>query len=254
MERRNWSREELILAFNLYCTIPYGTFHGRNPKVIELANLIGRTPNSLALKLSNFASFDPYHKARGIKGLQNVGRLDREIWDEFTNNWDALIFENEKILAAKQKTTLEKKYLLEDLSAKKGEHRISEVKVRINQNFFRNAILSIYNFRCAISGIDIPDLLIASHIIPWSHNEKERLNPRNGICFSPLYDSCFDKGYIGITQEYRLAISQELKSNMQKEYFMRHFGFFEKREISLPDRFLPEPAFLDYHYQNIFRK
>lgn len=168
MERRNWTREELILAFNLYCKIPYGTFHGRNPNVIELAALIDRTPNALALKLSNFASFDPYHQRRGIKGLQNTGKLDKEIWDEFTNNWDDLIFESERILASKQGTTIEDKFDLE-LGApvsRRGEDRTAELKIRVNQSFFRSLILSIYRSKCAISGVDIPDLLIASHIIP----------------------------------------------------------------------------------------
>lgn len=256
MERRNWTREELILAFNLYCKIPYGTFHGRNPKIINLAKVINRTPNALALKLSNFASFDPYHKARGIRGMQNTGKLDKEVCNEFTNNWDDLIYESEKILAEKQKTTLEKKYNFksEDFGNKKGENRIKEIKTRVNQNFFRNVILSIYNFKCAISGIDIPELLIASHIIPWSKNEKERLNPQNGICLSPLYDRCFDYGYIGITADYKIEISRELKYNLHKDYFIRHFGFFENRTIDLPDRFVPQPDFLDYHYQKIFKK
>lgn len=254
MEKRNWTREELILAFNLYCKIPFGTFHGRNPKIIELANLINRTPDALALKLSNFASFDPFHRARGVKGMQNTSKLDKIIWDEFTSHWDDLIFESEKILAAKQKTTIEKKYKFEDFSNKKGEHRIAEIKTRVNQDFFRKVILSIYNFTCAISGIDIPDLLIASHIIPWSENEKERLNPHNGICLSPLYDRCFDRGYIGITPEYRLAISKDLKSNLHKDYFRRHFGEYENSKINLPDRFLPQPEFLSYHYQNTYKK
>jgi putative restriction endonuclease len=255
-ERRNWTREELILAINLYCKIPYGTFHNRNPKIIELAELINRTPDALAYKLSNFASFDPYHKARGVKGMQNTSKLDKIIWDEFTSNWDVLIFESENTLASKQKTTIEKKYKLklEDIENKKGEHRTAEVKIRVNQDFFRKVILSIYSFKCAISGIDIPDLLIASHIIPWAKNEKERVNPHNGICLSPLYDRCFDRGYIGITPEYSLSISKELKANIHKDYFNRHFGEYENSKISLPDKFLPKPDFLDYHYQTIFKK
>jgi putative restriction endonuclease len=254
IKRRNWTREELILAFNLYCQIPYGTFHNRNPKIIELANLIGRSPNALALKLSNFASFDPYHKARGIRAMPNTSKLDKRIWDEFTNNWKDMIFESENILASRQKTSIEKKYKFEDISNKKGEHRIAEIKIRVNQDFFRNVILSIYNFRCAISGIDIPDLLIASHIIPWAKNEKERLNPQNGICLSPLYDRCFDLGYIGITSDYRVKFSKSLRSNLHKGYFSRHFGKLENSQIRLPDRFLPLPEFLEYHYKNVFKK
>lgn len=256
MERRNWTREELILAFNLYCKIPYGTFHGRNPQIIELAKLINRTPNALALKLSNFASFDPYHKARGIKGMRNTGKLDKEIWNEFTHNWDDSIFNSEKILAEKQKTTLEKKYNFKAdlLNNKKGENRVREIKARVNQYFFRNVILSIYNLKCAVSGINIHDLLIASHIIPWSKNENERLNPHNGICLSPLYDRCFEKGFIGITPDYKITISRALKDDLHKDAFDRYFRCFENNKINLPDRFLPRPDFLDYHYQNTFIK
>ncbi|WP_264300980.1 HNH endonuclease [Desulforhabdus sp. TSK] len=100
----------------------------------------------------------------------------------------------------------------------------------------------------------MPDLLIASHIIPWAKNEKERLNPQNGLCLSPLYDRCFDKGYIGITPDYKVVLSRELKHNSEKDYFIHHFGQLEDMPISLPDRFLPHPDFLEYHYDTIFRK
>jgi len=256
MERRNWNREDLILAFNLYCKIPFGTFHNRNPKIIELAKLINRTPSALTLKLTNFASFDPYHKARGVTGMRNAGNLSKEVWDEFTHNWNDLIFESEQILAAKQKTTIEKKFksLLDNIEGKKGEYRESKIKARVNQEFFRRVILSIYNNKCAISGIDIPDLLIASHIMPWAKFEKERLDPHNGICLSPLYDKCFERGYIGITPGYKVAVSRELKSNLHKDYYSRQFGGLENSTINLPDRFLPQPEFLDYHYRKVFRK
>ena len=186
--------------------------------------------------------------------MQNTGKLDKEVWDEFTNNWDDLIFESENILASKQKTSVEKKYGIEAVGKKQGIQKLAEVKIRVNQNFFRTVILSIYNSRCAISGIDIADLLIASHIIPWADNEKERLNPQNGICLSPLYDKCFDRGYIGITSDYRVVVSEDLKSNLHKNYYSRHFGDFENSRIKLPDRFLPQPEFLDYHHRNVYRK
>ena len=188
--------------------------------------------------------------------MRNAGRLSKEIWDEFNSNWDYLIFESEQILAAKQKTTIEKKYKsdLDDIGNKKGEYRTAEIKARVNQNFFRSVVLSIYNFKCAISGIDIPDLLIASHIIPWAKNEKERLNPHNGICLSPLYDRCFDRGYIGIKPDYRLVIAKELKGNLHKDYYTRHFGDIENSKITLPDRFLPDQKLLAYHYESVFKK
>ena len=99
--RRNWTREELILAFNLYCKIPFGKYNQRTKEVIELANLIGRTPSAISFKLANFASLDPYHQSRGIKGMSNAGKLDQEIYNEFSNNWDDLIYESEELLRKK---------------------------------------------------------------------------------------------------------------------------------------------------------
>lgn len=66
--QRLWTREELILAINLYCKIPFGKLHRNNPDIIKLAKLIDRTPNTVSYKLVNFASFDPSLEARGIKG------------------------------------------------------------------------------------------------------------------------------------------------------------------------------------------
>jgi putative restriction endonuclease len=100
-----WTREELILAINLYCKIPFGKIHQRNSEIIHLASLINRTPGSVALKMVNFASLDPSLKARGIKGASNASKLDSEIWNEFFNAWDILPFESEKILAKIQNTT-----------------------------------------------------------------------------------------------------------------------------------------------------
>ncbi len=93
----------------------------------------------------------------------------------------------------------------------KGLSRETVIKQRVNQNVFRNMVLNNYDFRCAITGINVPELPIASHIIPWAENEENRLNPENGICLSPLYDKAFDKGFIGISPEYRVLISKDLK-------------------------------------------
>ncbi len=253
MKRRNWTRDELILAFNLYCRIPFGSMHSRNPKVIELANIIGRSHNAVALKLTNFASFDPHLKSRGIKGMKNAGKKDKEIWDEFTNNWEDLIFESEKLLANLQNReidiTIDKQSPLIHLT---GEDRYRAVKTRVNQSFFRQIILSNYSFRCAICNLNVQELLIASHIIPWSVNKNERLNPQNGICFCSLHDKAFDTGLIGIDSDYRVIISEKLSQMKTEEYFKMYFGNFENKQIKLPEKFLPKIEFLQFHVNQIF--
>lgn len=251
-----WTREQTILAFNLYCKIPYGTIHGRNPKLLSMAEIIGRSPGALGRKMQNLASFDPYHKARGIKGLANASKLDKEIWNEFYNNWDELVFESERILAEKQHTTIERQFEIDEntLALRKGETRIRAVKTRVGQNFFRTVILGMYGTRCAISGINIPDMLRASHIIPWSKNEKERVNPENGICLSALYDAAFDKGYIGVDTDYRIVIASKLKKWAKEPYYPEQFGKIEGTTIRLPDKFFPRKEFLEYHLNELFDK
>ena len=111
MATRNlWTKEELILAFNLYLKIPFSKIGARNKDVIHLANLIGRTPNSIALRLVNFASVDPVLKARGIKGMDGGTKIVQPIWDEFFNNQEQLVFLSEQILAQKENTSIENKY------------------------------------------------------------------------------------------------------------------------------------------------
>src|SRR3546814_20257900 len=87
----NWTREQTLLAFQFYCETPFGQLHGRNKKVIELAGLIGRTPDAVAMKCVNIASLDPKVRARGRSGLSNASALDRQIWNEAHENWGELV-------------------------------------------------------------------------------------------------------------------------------------------------------------------
>ncbi len=251
-----WTRDELILAFNLYLKLPFGKMHTRTPEVVALATLIGRTVNSIAIRLTNFAACDPYHQARGIKGMVGGSKQCQPIWDEFFNNKEALIFESERILAEKEHQTIETKFedLLFDMKYLKGETKLREVKTRVNQHVFRQIVVANYSGKCAITGIDIPELLFASHIIPWAKNEKERLNPENGICLSALYDKAYDKGFIAINENFELLFSTDLKKKSKEEYYLKYFSHLEKQKIHIPARYLPNKIFLQYHLDEIFSK
>lgn len=256
MLKKLWTREELIVAFNLYLKLPFGKLDHRTKEIIELAKIIGRTPDSVAMRLNNFAHVDPYHQQRGIKGLAGGRRQVEPIWNEFINNKEELLFESERILAEYQHKTIETKFhdILKGTEKLKGETKIREVKTRVNQDAFRQIVLVNYSGKCAITGIDIPELLIASHILPWAKHEEERLNPQNGICFSPLYDKCFDKGFIGIDANYRIHLSKSLKGNSAKLFYKNSFEVLEGKQINLPMKFLPKKEFLDCHYSEVFLK
>lgn len=230
--------------------------HSTNKEVIHLANLIGRTPNSIALRLVNFASVDPVLKARGIKGMDGGTKIVQPIWDQFYHNREELVFLSEQILAKKENISIENKYqeLLFDIKDLKGEDTIRQVKTRVNQSVFRQMVLANYSAKCAISGIDIPELLLASHIMPWSINEEHRLNPENGICLSALYDKAYDKGIIGIAPNYEVIFSTSLKSKKETSFYKNNFAPIENLKISEPLKYLPKKEFLEFHLDTIFLK
>ena len=130
MERKLWTREELILVFNLYLKLPFGKMHTRTHEIIEMANLLGRTVNSIAIRLTNYAACDPYHQNRGVKGMVGGLKQCQPIWDEFFENKELLIFESENILAEKESLTIESKFdeILFDLKHLKGETKQSQPK------------------------------------------------------------------------------------------------------------------------------
>jgi len=237
MERRLWTREELILSLNLYLKLPFGKLHHGTLEIIHLAQIINRTPDAVAMRLSNFASVDPFHKERGIKGLTGGIKQVEPIWIEFINNKEDLLFESERILANLEKQTIESKFaeILSGTENLKGETKVREVKTRVNQNVFRQIVLANYNRRCAITGIDLPDLLVAS------------------LCLSALYDRAYDKGLIGITENYQIILSSELKTKEKKEFYPSNFGVLSGITLLLPQKYLPKKEFLQFHMDTVFK-
>lgn len=255
MSRRIWSREELIVAFNLYCKIPFGQNHIRNPKIIALAKIIGRSPSAVSWKLANFARLDPSLKSRSIQGATHGGKEEIAIWGEFNNDWEKLSFESEQLLAQMSGSNLEEIAEVDNREElpRLGKEREAVVRVRINQNFFRMAVLAAYDAKCCITGLSVPILLNASHIVPWALDHANRINPRNGLCLNAIHDRAFDRGLLTITPQYRVKISKALKfqpnDEAAKEFLLRYEGI----SIQLPHKFTPEPSFLEYHNQNVFK-
>ena len=138
---------------------------------------------------------------------------------------------------------------------KEGEDVASESKRRKGQDYFRRMILANYGGRCALTGINVPQLLLASHIIPWADktHKQERLNPCNGICLSALYDKAFDQGLITISPDnYSVILSSALQENETKAYYDKHFGCIKGQKLTLPTEYLPSREFLAYHRDKVF--
>lgn len=248
-----WTREESILAINLYCKLPFGRLHRLNPEIIHLANLIERTPSSVAYKLVNYASLDPSLQSRGIKGASNSSKLDKSIWNEFYNNWEELPYKSEKLLSKFEKKSIEELHNIDVNKLPKGKTREQVVKVRVNQSFFRSSILASYNSTCCITGINQSELLIAGHIKPWSLDEQNRLNPRNGIAINALHDKAFETGLITITTDYKVKVSKVLMNQKRTDSLEKYFLQYNNKDIFLPSKFLPDVKFLKFHNENKFQ-
>lgn len=97
-EWKYWTREESIVACALYAVTPYSKIASTNPKIIEVAEKLGRTPASLAMRMTQFASLDPVGQANGRKGFDSAPKQDREVWAAFQENWRAVMEQAEKIV------------------------------------------------------------------------------------------------------------------------------------------------------------
>ena len=252
---KKWSEEETILAYYYYCQIPFGKFHSRNPLIIRISTMLGRKPGALVKKIGNLASFDPEMKRRGISGLGNASKLDGKIFNRFKDNWEELV-----LLASEIERGYATNIILipgdsDDVVLPPGLDKEKSTSARINQRFFRNAVLSAYNHRCCITGIRLDSLLIASHIKPWAESNPftERTNPSNGLCLNALYDKAFDNGLITVLPDYTILVSSKIPKEIADNELLR-LNQLRGQRIMLPNRFVPSKQFLEYHNEFIFEK
>lgn len=251
---RNWTRDELLLAFRLYCITPFGALHQHNRTIIELAQAINRTPSAVAMKACNFASLDPVQHARGIRGLSGASHADRTLWREFDANPERIATQMETAHAQ-----LYAGYFQEEETEQKrrglasGSTEIARtVRARRVQWFFRAAVLASYDRRCGISGLAVPELLTASHIIPWADDVERRADPRNGICLNALHDRAFDRGLITFDEKLRMVVSNRLYASDAPKLHRTTLIELHGQPLTVPARFQPDPAAMAYHREHIF--
>ena len=251
-----WSREETILAYDLYCRTPFSKIHQRNPEIIELAKLLGRTPGSVGLKMHNLAHYDPELQKRNVSAMAHGSKLDGEIFNEFSEDWELLSYQAQLIKAKMQNKDISDVLELGDIEEiPPGEYRERTMKTRVGQYFFRMSVLNSYENRCCITGLNKSELLVASHIKPWkvSDEKTERTNPTNGLCLNSLHDKAFDRGLITLDANYRIVISRKLKEAEMDSETKSWFMSYEKQQILLPNKFLPAREFIEYHNDMIFQ-
>lgn len=240
MPSRPWTREELLQVLQLYCVTSFGRIHSRNPDIQQMAAHIDRTPAAVALKMTNFAGLDPTIERAG---MSNHSKLDKAVWDEFFNNMDKFIG-SEETPKSGELSDPQREFIH---TGPAGIDVMRITRTRVNQTFFRKLILASYDNKCALTGIDAPELLVASHIVPWSIDREARTNPTNGICLNALHDRAFDEGMITFDQDYSVLFSPKLPTHARET-----LASFGSNKMRLPARFIPEKKFLDYHRSEVF--
>ena len=237
-----------MLALELYCRTPFAKISQRNSEIITLATKLGRTPSSVSLKMANFSALDPTVQQ---KGMANYSKSDAVIWEEFFEDPSSFLDKVEMFTTDLEKTIqYDGEFTTETIDGayevREGVDVILEATRRKHQDFFRKTLLTAYGGKCALTQIDQTQLLIASHIKPWSLDKNNRLNPRNGILLNALHDRAFDNGLISFENNLDMIISPELKLNDMSR------PFFHQKALVPPEKFGPDPVFLSYHREVCF--
>lgn len=244
-QNRKWTKEESVLALALYCKIPFSKIHKNHPQVVELAKLIGRTPAAVSMKMGNFGRFDEELSKKGVSGLSHGSAMDKEVWDEYHLDMEALSNAVDQIPYMQELMHTDEVAM----PLPEGTTRTSKVQTRVNQGFFRSAVLSAYNKKCCITGLNVPTLLVAAHIKPWKDSDPktERTNPCNGLSLNTLHHDAFDNGIFTIDSDYRILVSKKAKDRYTSDVFHDFFEKYEGNLITLPERFLPSKEMIAYH-------
>jgi putative restriction endonuclease len=244
-----WTREQLIMALNVYFKIPFKDVKEKHPLIQKYAPLIGRTPTALKMKIGNFGRLDPTLKAKKITGLMHGSFAEEPIWQEFWGNLDKLAFESERLFAERAGKKVEDTLGADIQKLPQGREREVVVRQRVNQQFFRDAVLTAYLNQCCITGITNTSLLEACHISGWADDENNRTNPKNGLCMTPTFHRAYDKFLMAITPDYEIVLSDEMLSGAKDETTLEYLRDIQGRHIVMPEKFAPEQEFLAQHFE-----
>ncbi len=270
-----WTEPKLVRALSLYRQIPFGRMHRSAPEVILLAASLGRTPSSVAMKLSNFASFDPEHQDRGVGGLANASALDQHVWARYASDWSRLAHELElpddlgsagsrpEAATPNRSGAMASSLQADAPSNRSGEEASSLhsdrpteadrlVAIRRGQNFFRRTVLSAYESRCCVTGLATPSLLRAGHIVPWNAREATRLDPHNGLCLNALHDAAFDRGLMTLDEDMRVVYAKSLWKDDHTPEAVAMLRQFEGIMCRPATRHTARGEYLEWHRESVF--
>ena len=173
-------------------------------------------------------------------GMCDVGRADAAMQ----------LYESLRVLHSLQthQTKLLSSRVEERLAAIPETERTSEVRQRVGQDVFREALMDLWQGRCAVTGLALPaQLLRASHAKPWAKaSDGERLDPFNGLLLSIHLDAMFDTGLITFDDAGMLLCSRHLDASVRG-----HFSISEGLRLRT---YSPgHVPYLAWHREHVFR-
>lgn len=239
-----WTREDIIVAYALYCVTPLSKINASNKLIRQVADIIPHSVGSLVLRMQNFRCIDP----NADKGMGHAAKIDKVIFEEFRHDWGTLSTQAEQLTGL----------ALFDGDPINGARRLSSLtsrnKVSRERHFFRRSVLSAYEYRCCISGLTLPALLVASHIKPYQkcNSGSDRVNPENGLCLNTLYDRAFDQGLITIDPHLTIWVSKEAEK-FSDEFTEKWLLGLQGETILYADKFHPAREYLEYHNEKVFK-
>ncbi len=132
------------------------------------------------------------------------------------------------------------------LGAISTTEREETVRQRIGQNLFREGLMALWGGRCAITGLDVPELLRASHAKPWADsNDVERLDVYNGLLLAAHWDAAFDAGLVTVSLRGTVVASVALPDAARVV-----LGLSDAVKLKLRPEHEP---YLEWHRNQVFR-
>lgn len=263
-----WVDEELLLTLYIYLTHNHDELNKSSLFLRDFCERLNsftgksRTLAAIEMRISNYKSLDSNY---GKKGLNNVGKNVKDIWNKYSKDLKYLQelyfkFINMTFKPINQTARNEIVDIENELKSIKNDadrYKIinienedafveSLISIRNGaiQKIFRDNLIMEFNHKCALCDINNIYFLIASHILPYSRciNKEDMINHNNGLLLCPIHDALFDKKYISFNKNGKIIISKSVDKNLYYDYNI-------SEDLELDKKYLTDErlAFLKIH-------
>jgi hypothetical protein len=271
---RDWTAAESLAGLWAY-HLTYGGIISKKDgsPIATVALKIGRAIGGVYNKVLNFRAIDPRDTRHGLSGGSVT---DEAIWQEFylpasqqldirrlqkayQSHWEPAKLSPITTIQAKTESNFSHSTLLATIADELdnqptfqiqtiSDHRkkvLTAIAIRQGQQRFRSMLLALYDSCCMVTGCRVVDVLEAAHIIPYQGTDTN--HPANGLLFRADIHTLFDLGYLSISPDYTVLLSDSLKA-MEYEYLAGRPLVFPLNSLLRPSQ-----EALEVHRNQVFR-